>query len=173
MIDIPTLATDRLVLRPFRAEDLDAHAAMNADPRVMRYIGEVQDRAAAFRSLCSYVGHWHVRGYGPWAVEERATGAFVGRAGVMRWEPWNEVEVAYALAPSAWGKGFAVEMAGCALRYAHEVVGARRVVSRIAAGNASSVRVAERLGATYAGDADARVNGMVVRVFVYPDPPAR
>jgi RimJ/RimL family protein N-acetyltransferase len=58
-------------------------------------------------------------------VEERATGAFVGRTGLMRWEPWTDVEVACALAPSAWGKGYALEMAARVLRSAHEVVGAR------------------------------------------------
>ncbi len=169
-MEIPTLTTERLVLRPFRGEDLDAHAAMNADLRVMQYIDEVQDRAAAFRSMCAYIGHWYFRGYGPWAVEERATGAFIGRAGVMRMEPWTDVEVAFALLPSAWGKGYASEMAARALRYAHEVVRARGVVSHIMAGNAGSIRVAERLGARYAGDAEIRVKGMPIHVYVYPDP---
>ena len=169
-MEIPTLTTDRLVLRAFRSGDLDAHAAMNADPRVMEHIGELQDRETAYRSMCSYLGHWWFRGYGPWAVEERATGAFIGRTGVMRWEPWTDVEVAYALAPSAWGKGYALEMAARVLRYAHEVVGARGVVSHILPGNAASIRVAERLGARYAGDADVKVKGSAVRIYVYPDP---
>lgn len=169
-MEIPTLTTDRLILRPFRAADLDAHAAMNADPRVMEFIDEVQDRAAAFRSMCAYLGHWHLRGHGPWAVEEGATGAFIGRAGVMRMEPWTEVEVAFALAPSAWGKGYATEMAARALRYAHEVVRARGVVSLIMAGNAGSIRVVERLGARYARDAGILAKGKPVHVYAYPDP---
>jgi RimJ/RimL family protein N-acetyltransferase len=169
-MDIPTLTTERLILRPFREGDLDAHAAMNADPAVMQYIGEIQDRAAAFRTMCAYLGHWYLRGYGPWAVEERATGAFVGRAGLTRFEPWTDVEVGYALVPSAWGKGYAGELAARSLRYAHEVVGARGVTSHILAGNAGAVRVAERLGAKHAYDSDQRVKGAVVRVYVYPDP---
>jgi RimJ/RimL family protein N-acetyltransferase len=169
-MDIPTLTTKRLVLRPFRAADLDAHAAMNADPRTMQFIGEVQDRAAAFRTMCAFMGHWYLRGYGPWAVEERATGTFIGRAGLTRFEPWTDVEVAYALAPSAWGKGYGSEVAAESLRYAHEVVGARGVTSHILAGNAAAVRVAERLGARYAYDADVRVKDAPVRVYVYPDP---
>src|SRR5690242_19284657 len=83
-VDIPTLTTERLILRPFRTSDLDALAAMNADPRVMQFIGEVQDRTTAFRTMCAYMGHWYLRRYGPWAVEERATGVFVGRAGLTR-----------------------------------------------------------------------------------------
>ncbi len=169
-MEIPTLTTERLILRPFRAEDLDAHAAMNADPRVMQYIAEVHDRAAAFRSMCAYIGHWYFRGYCPWAVEERATGAFVGRTGLVRFEPWTDVEVAYALVPSAWRKGYASEMAARSLRYAHEVVGARGVASHILLGNSTAIRVAERLGASYARDADVRVKGTTVRVYIYPDP---
>ncbi|BDG05691.1 GNAT family N-acetyltransferase [Anaeromyxobacter oryzae] len=169
-MDIPTLTTERLVLRPFRLDDVDAYAAMNADPTVMRYIGEVQDRAAAFRSLCAALGHWHLRGFGPWAIEERATGAFVGRAGLVRFEPWTDVEVAYALVPSAWGKGYAREVVARSLRFAHEVVGARGVVSHILARNAAAIRVAERLGARYAGDADVEGEATAIRIYVYPDP---
>ena len=169
-MEIPTLQTDRLLLRPLRLEDLDDYAAMNADPQVMQYIDDVQDRPAAFRSLCSIIGHWHLRGYGPWAVEERASGRFIGRAGLVHWEPWREVEVGYALVPSAWGKGYASEVAGRSLRYAHEVVRARGVVSRILDGNAASVRVAERLGAKYARDAYVQVKGRTIRVYAYPDP---
>lgn len=169
-MEIPTLTTERLVLRPFRAGDLDAHAAMNADPSVMQYIGEVQDRATAFRGMCAYMGHWYFFDFGPWAVEERASGAFVGRAGLTRFEPWTDVEVAYALVRSAWGKGYASELAARSLRYAHEVVGARGVASHILLGNVAAVRVAERLGAKYAYDADVQVKNTPVRVYVYPDP---
>jgi RimJ/RimL family protein N-acetyltransferase len=169
-MEIPTLQTDRLLLRPLRLEDLDDYAAMNADPQVMQYIDDVQDRPAAFRALCSHIGHWELRGYGPWAVEERASGRFVGRAGLLRWEPWREVEVGYALVRSAWGKGYASEVASRSLRYAHEVVRARGVVSHILAGNDASVRVAERLGARYVRDDAMQVKGMTVRVYEYPDP---
>src|SRR5437899_414643 len=79
-MEIPTLQTDRLLLRPFSAADVDAYAELNANQEVMGYIDKVQDREAAFRSLCANIGHWHVRGYGPWAVEDRATGRLIGRA---------------------------------------------------------------------------------------------
>jgi len=167
---IPTVTTERLILRPFREGDLDAHAAMNADPAVMRYIGELQDRIQAFRSMCAYVGHWHLRGYGPWAVEERATGLFLGRSGLVRFEPWTDVEVAYALVRAAWGKGYAAEMAARSLRYAHEVVGARGVTSHILLGNTAAIRVAERLGAKCVGEAALQVKDTPVRVYLYPDP---
>ena len=141
---------------------------MNADPDVMRYIDEVQDRWSAFRSFCANIGHWTVRGFGPWAVEESATGALIGRAGFLKWADHPAVEVGYALYSSAWGKGYATEAAGRALRYAHEVVGARGVISLILPGNAPSVRVAERLGARF--DRQHRTHDKLADLYLYPDP---
>src|SRR2546430_854163 len=130
-MEIPTFQSERLLLRPFQAGDFELYAALNADPEVMRYIEAVQDRATAFRSFCAAIGHWIVRGYGPWAVEERASGRLIGRAGLLRWEGWPGLEVGYTLHPSAWGKGYATEAARRALRHAHEVLGARAVISLI------------------------------------------
>ena len=98
-MEIPTLQTDRLLLRPFSAADVDAYLELNGNPGVMRCIDKVQDREAAFRSLCANIGHWHVRGYGPWAVEDRATGHLIGRAGVLAWEGKPGPEVGYAIDP--------------------------------------------------------------------------
>src|SRR5437762_11892017 len=85
-----SLETERLTLRMLREEDLDAYAEMCADPDVMRYIGDGQPmtRSLAWRSLALMVGHWHLRGYGLWAVEERASGLPVGRIGVWNPEGW-------------------------------------------------------------------------------------
>jgi RimJ/RimL family protein N-acetyltransferase len=167
-MEIPSLTTERLLLRAFRAEDFALYAELNADPAVMRYIDSVQDCAAAFRSFCAAIGHWTARGYGPWAVEERATGGVVGRAGLLRWEEWPGIEVGYTLHPSAWGKGYATEAARRALQYAHEVVGARNVISLIDPENDASIRVANRLGAKFAREATVR--GHLVHVYAHPDP---
>jgi RimJ/RimL family protein N-acetyltransferase len=77
------LETARLRLRLFRAEDLEPYAAMCADPEVMRYVGERRtlSREDAWDEMAALAGHWHLRGYGMWAVEERETGSFVGRVG--------------------------------------------------------------------------------------------
>jgi RimJ/RimL family protein N-acetyltransferase len=78
------ITTGRLILRPLRESDLDAYAAMTADPEVMRFLGEGRtlDREDAWRSMAMLIGHWTLRGFGMWALEERATGKFVGRAGL-------------------------------------------------------------------------------------------
>lgn len=76
------LETTRLRLRPFRDSDLDAYAELCADPEVMRYVGErgVLSREDAWRQMALLAGHWQLRGFGMWVVENRTTGAFSGRA---------------------------------------------------------------------------------------------
>ena len=167
-MEIPTLQTDRLLLRPFSAADVDAYAELNANQEVMRYIDKVQDREAAFRSLCANIGHWHVRGYGPWALEDRATGRLIGRAGVLAWEGKPGPEVGYALHPSVWGKGYGREAAARCLHYAHETIGARGVLSVIHPDNAPSIRVAVKLGAFL--DREEVMKGQRLLVYRYPDP---
>ena len=143
-----TLETERLRLRMFRETDLDAYAAMSADPEVMRYLGagEPLTRADAWRQMAMLIGHWQLRGYGPWAVEERASGALVGRIGLFNPDGWPGLECIWTLARGAWGKGYATEGARRALEYAFTELGQPRVISLIRPGNAASVRVAERIG---------------------------
>jgi RimJ/RimL family protein N-acetyltransferase len=152
------LETDRLLLRAFRDDDLDAYAAMCADPEVMRYIGprSVLSREDAWRQMAMFAGHWQLRGFGLWAVEERATGAFVGRVGLYCPEGWPDRELAWTLARPHWGKGYALEAARAALAYAFETLGWPRVISLVDPDNTRSIRLAERLGERPAGEATVR-----------------
>ena len=145
--------TERLHLRMFREGDLDAYARMCADPDVMRYIGEGKPltRGEAWRSMAGILGHWQLRGYGLWAVEERATGALVGRIGHICPEGWPGFELGWMLDRAAWGKGYATEGARRALEYAFNELGRPHVISLIRPGNVASIRVAERLGETLEG----------------------
>jgi RimJ/RimL family protein N-acetyltransferase len=150
---VVTLETERLRLRMFREDDLDAYAAMCADPEVMRYIGAGGPitRAESWRQMATFLGHWQLRGYGMWAVEERATGALVGRIGHHHPEGWPDFECGWLLARASWGKGYATEGARRALQYAFTELGRTRVISLIRPGNDASIRVAERLGETLEG----------------------
>lgn len=165
MGEIPTLTTERLLMRPWREDDLDAYAAMSADPAVMRYIGQGQtaDRADAWRAIALYVGHWELRGYGLWALELRDDGGFVGRVGLWRPEGWPGLEVGWALARSHWGHGYATEAGRAAIRFAWEVIGAAEVISLIDPDNGASRRVAERLEMR----ADGRTTLGTTEVLIY------
>ena len=146
MTSIPTLRTERLVLRPFRGEDLDAWAQILADPETAQFIGGVRTREDAWRSMAMYLGHWELRGYGQWAVERRLDGRFVGRAGLWYPEGWPELEVGWTLARDAWGEGFATEAGRAAIDWGFNELGLDRIGSVIAVDNARSRAVAVRLG---------------------------
>jgi RimJ/RimL family protein N-acetyltransferase len=145
-----TLETERLRMRMFREDDLDAYAAMCADPDVMRYIGAggAITRADAWRQMALFLGHWELRGYGMWAVEERATGALIGRIGLYNPDGWPGFECGWLLARASWGKGYATEGARRALEHAFTTLGREHVISLIRPDNAASIRVAERIGET-------------------------
>jgi RimJ/RimL family protein N-acetyltransferase len=142
-----TLETDRLVLRPFREADFEAYAAYYQDESAARYVGGVMDRPRAWRHMAAILGHWVLRGFGLWAVDERDTGDFVGCIGVQKPEGWPELELGWWLVRSAHGRGYATEGGARARRHAYETLGAQTLVSYIHPVNAASIRVAERLGA--------------------------
>ena len=92
------------------------------------------------------VGHWEMRGYGPFAVEEKATGELVGRIGFLNPVGWPAFELGWTLARKFWGLGYASEGARRALTYAFEELDKDHVISLIDPQNTSSIKVAERLG---------------------------
>ena len=142
-----TLETERLLLRLWRSEDFDQYAAYHADEELARFIGGACSRGQAWRRMAAELGHWTLRGYGFWALEEKDGGALAGCAGLWFPEGWPELELGYWLLPRAQGKGYATEAGLEARRHAYETLGAKTLVSYIHPENAASKRVAERLGA--------------------------
>jgi RimJ/RimL family protein N-acetyltransferase len=157
-MDIPEVNTERLTLRGLREEDFEAYAAMAAHPDVARELssGEPLSREDAWRQLAAMVGHWALRGYGNWAVVETASGTFLGRAGLWKPEGWPEIEAGWSLLPEHWGHGYATEAARASLRWAHEELGIRFVMSFIKPDNVRSIAVAERLGGLASGFIEIR-----------------
>lgn len=147
---IPVLETPRLRLRGFSEGDFPAYRALVSDPAVMRFLGDGRPLGEidAWRQLATIVGHWALRGFGLWAVEERDSGRLVGRVGLLEPAGWPGFELAYTIAPACWGRGYARESGAAALRYAREVLGRTGIISIIRPDNERSVRVATSLGAT-------------------------
>jgi RimJ/RimL family protein N-acetyltransferase len=147
----PTLSTDRLILTPPVPDDLADLATLNADPAVMGPIGAaVQTREQSWHRLLRYVGQWQLLGYGHWMVRD-AEGVFLGSVGLMDSRrdsvPSFEgvVEAGWAFLPAAHGRGYAGEACRAMLAWA-DARGIARTVCIIAPDNASSLRLAERLG---------------------------
>ena len=142
--------TERLLLREIGDDDLDAIAALHAQPEVMRYSPEghplSRDESAGFIAWVRQ--HYATYGYGLWAVIEKPGGRLLGYCGLTTYEidGRSEVEVGYRLDPAAWGRGYATEAAGACIAYAFEHLGVERVIAITEAANTASIRVAEKNG---------------------------
>jgi RimJ/RimL family protein N-acetyltransferase len=157
---IPVLETERLRLRSFRNDDLDAWAAMMADPDVARYIAPApMTREESWRSLAGSLGHWQLRGYGTWAVERKSDGSMLGRVGMINPEGWPGLEIGWTLGKPHWGKGYATEAAAAAMRYAFLTQPAAKLISCIDPQNVPSQSVAMRIGETKGARTALRVGG--------------
>ncbi|HEX6655211.1 MAG TPA: GNAT family N-acetyltransferase [Candidatus Limnocylindria bacterium] len=153
-LDIPTLQTQRLTLRAFAVADVEPMHRLMQDPEVMQFVGDrrVPAEQDSWRAVAGWLGHWALRGYGQWAIEERASGELVGRAGVINPQGWPGAEVGYLLGKRWWGRGYATEAAQAALDWAFSERDFERLLSLIDPQNAASIRVAERLGETLRGE---------------------
>jgi RimJ/RimL family protein N-acetyltransferase len=166
-----TRETARLLLRPPQVEDLEPFVEIHEHPEVMRFlsgIGPATGRVAAWRLLALLIGHWHLRGYGQWAVVEKATGELIGRVGLWYPEGWPGIELGWVIKRSRWDQGFATEGARAAVDFAFNDIGADRIISMIQADNPRSIRVATKIGETYA---ETRTfNGQELQVYALSRP---
>jgi RimJ/RimL family protein N-acetyltransferase len=145
----PTIEAPRLILRGWRSDDVEPYAAMLADDDTARFVTAQRrglSKGEAWNETVWLVGHWQLLGYGMFVVEERATGAFLGRVGPLNPPWWPALEMAWSLAPAARGKGYATEAARAATGWAFGALGLARIVSIIDPRNLASQAVAERLG---------------------------
>lgn len=147
-ISIPTIETERLILRSFKSDDLEMYYEMMADPDITRYLmsGEPMSRHDAWRSAATMAGHWMLHGFGQWAIEEKSSGTFIGRCGIIEPEGWPSKEIGWVLHKSAWGKGYATEAAKAGLEFAFNQLKVDKIISLIQPGNEGSVAVAKRIG---------------------------
>lgn len=159
---VPHLHTERLWLREYRREDFDAFAAHMADPVSSAHLGTA-DRQAAWRIFNSQAGLWLLHGAGWWAVEEKETGRLVGSVGAFFREDATVIELGWNTYRAFWGQGFANEAAAAVLHHALEVRREPKVRALIDAANASSLRVAQRLGLAY--EAETEIYGKAVGVY--------
>jgi RimJ/RimL family protein N-acetyltransferase len=150
---IPEIVTDRLRLRAHVLQDFAATAALWADPMVTRFIGGRPFSAEeAWARLLRYAGHWSYMGFGYWAVEERASGSFVGEVGFaenkrdLQPSIHNIPELGWVLIPRAHGRGYATEAARAALDWGSTHLSAASTVCLIHPENVASIRVAGKCG---------------------------
>lgn len=156
--------TDRLMLRVLRLDDFPEYAAVAADPETFRYsqrAGMTSDES--WTRLLRHAGHWALMGYGLFGIEEKASGRFVGEAGLGDFrrglgpEFDRAPEAAWTIARWAQGRGYATEAAAAAHRWMETRFATTRTVCIIHAANAASLSVARKLG--YRRFAERRYRG--------------
>jgi RimJ/RimL family protein N-acetyltransferase len=148
------LVTERLVLRRLREPDLDALAAIYADPLTMRFLGGPRTRADTSARLESMIAAHREQGFGLWATTLVGDGTLIGRCGllVQDVEGTTEHEIAYLLGREWWGKGYATEAAAAIRDHARGRLGLDRLISLIAPENTASQAVARRIGMEHERD---------------------
>ncbi len=146
------LETERLRLRALRESDLQGMYELHSDALSKSVYRTGFERGDIWRRIATALGHWQLRGYGPWALEDKNSGAYVGACSLWFPEGWHDVEVGYSIHPAFRGRGLAVEAAICVRNFGFSHYKFKRLVSYIQPSNLQSIRVAEKLGATVDGD---------------------
>ncbi|AUH32500.1 GNAT family N-acetyltransferase [Paracoccus tegillarcae] len=164
-VDIPVLTAERLILREPREADFGAMLAFGASERT-QFIGGPSDRWNTWRSFTSGIGHWVLKGFGFWSVEEQVTGTIVGRIGLIEHDAWPEPELGWHIYEGFEGKGYAYEAAMAIRDHAYRGMGLAPMISQIHPDNLRSRRLAERMGATI--EREGEVVGEPCLIYRHP-----
>ncbi|MVO17735.1 GNAT family N-acetyltransferase [Parasedimentitalea huanghaiensis] len=151
--NIPTIETNRLILRGPEAEDYPDFKATFSSYRA-RFMGGPLNTYEAWMLYAAEIGHWQIHGFGMWMIHDKATDETYGMAGGWMPAGWPEREIAWIIWPDAAGRGYALEATHAARNYFYNQQGWDGAVSYIDPKNLDSIRLAERLGATKDKDAN-------------------
>ncbi|HET6266423.1 MAG TPA: GNAT family N-acetyltransferase [Acidobacteriota bacterium] len=143
-----SVETQRLLLRPFAATDLECLVRINSDPDVMQFIanGRPWPEERTRLRLNAILNHWTRHGFGLWATIYKEENALIGFCGLQHLEQTPEVEVGYRLDKKYWGKGLATEGAAASIQYGFEMLKLQRIVAVVHPNNRASRRVLEKCG---------------------------
>ncbi len=166
---IPTLETERLILREPRDEDASAYAAFYADAQASAFYGGPLLAHEAWGMLARDIGHWSLRGYGMWVVERRDTGDVIGGCGLMWPTGWPRSELTWWILPDARRQGFAKEASLAAIAFGYDTLGWDLVQTHMKDDNAAARALALSLG----GEAitrEAFPDGVSRDIYALPRP---
>ena len=147
-MQIPTLTTDRLILRGFTHQDVDALHDVLSERDVHRYFPRTDPptREQVEKVIADQLAHWEKHQCGWWAVLLRENGKLIGWCGLQFLPEFDEIEVAYLVGKPYWGKGLATEAARAAVQFGFQSLGLERIVALASVENGASQRVIQKLG---------------------------
>lgn len=143
----PVLLTERLRLRMPQYEDFAHRLDFYADERSV-WEGGPFTSEQAWRIFASEVGQWPLMGFGPFSIEDRATGDYLGEVGIYQPEGYPEPELGWFVTRAAEGRGIAAEGARAVMVWARASFGWDHIDNYIDPGNARSIALGLRLGGT-------------------------
>ena len=150
------IETERLILRPMEGRDADSHVEMMVDEKVAGFLtpgGKPRSRPEEWRAAASIIGHWQIRGFGFFSVEEKSSGDWIGRVGPWMPEGWPGLECGWSIRSEHWGKGYAPEAAIAAINWTFDKFpDLPRIISVIDPDNANSQAVAKKIGEEKSGE---------------------
>lgn len=160
-----TLESERLHFRKFREGDFPVLLSVHNDPVTKSVYGELSP-GEVWRRIALGLGHWQLRGFGPFALEHKETGEYVGACGL--WFPvgWKDIEIGYSIAPHFRQQGYAAEAVRRVREHAYADHGIAKLVSYVQPSNLASQAVAKSVGAVADGEFD--MAGLLHIVFVHP-----
>ena len=152
------LETPRLVMRPWRDDDLDAFAALSFDPEVMAYYPGLATREECAAGIARQQAHFARHGFGMWALEVRDGPRFIGFTGIQH-VPFDAsftpaIELGWRIARAQWGRGYVTEAARAAVAFAFGTLALAELVAFLVPANTRSAAVCTRLGMARDPDGD-------------------
>ena len=164
------IETERLLLRLPVTDDADPFVGIHQDPEViaLKHVtltappGGIEVGA---RNVDRMLRHWNRRGYGQWAVVERATARVIGCVGFLQLDDSPDIELGWIIHRSRWGNGFATEAARAALDWAWSASTIDHVKSLIGPDNLASIRVATKIGERLEGEGISPSSGENVLIY--------
>lgn len=147
-MNIPTVVTARLYLRPLDLSDSDALHQILGQPEVLLHFPNPYppEKDRVQRMIYFQLDHWQKYGFGWWAVQDQKTSNFIGWSGLQYLPETDEVEIAYLLGRDYWGRGLATEAARSGLKFGFEKTNQSEIVGIVHPENIGSIKVLEKLG---------------------------
>ena len=170
MTAIPTLSTERLLMRPAVQDDFLAYLALLQSDRAI-YMGGPFDTRTAWGMFCNDIAQWQLFGHGCLMLELAQTGQCIGQVGINHGPLFPEKELGWLLYDGFEGKGYALEAAAALRHWAFALSGLPTLVSYIDPLNARSIALAERMGAVRDPHAQGQDPGDLVFRHVAPAAP--
>lgn len=146
---LPTLETGRLILRPFRIEDVREWFLLNQDPEITRYTGDggvVSEQEMERRIREHVLGDYKKYGFGRWVVIHKEDNCIIGFTGLKFLPDMDVVDLGYRFARKYWRQGIATEASHAALEFGFKELELQTIVGYIMPANIGSQKVLEKLG---------------------------